>query len=117
MNRCFAAFLALLCASLTVSSACFAQSKGHATRLVPYSDADLSTPAALKALHRRIDLTANQVCLDVSGPAPGGQVDAGCRAEAVANARSQIEHAIARQNLGQSPALAAAGALPEPFNP
>jgi UrcA family protein len=107
MNRCFAAFLALLCASLTVSGACLAQSNGAATRLVRYDDLDLSRPDAVKALERRIDLTANQVCLDVSGPAPGGQVDSACRAYAVGAARAQVAQAIAEQHLSKSRAVAA----------
>ena len=106
MNRCLAAFLALLFASITVSSACFAEPYGQVTRLVRYDDLDLSTPKGVKALHRRIIIAANWVCPDVSGPSPGAQLDLGCRADAVADAWAQIPNAIAQQRLGNPPALA-----------
>ena len=118
MNRCFAAFLALLFSSVAVSSACLAQAVDHGTLLVPYEDRDLATPAGLKALERRIDLAANRVCIDVSGPSPGGQMDLGCKAEAVANARLQIRQAIAQQQFGSAPAVAAStDALPGTLRP
>ena len=107
MNRCFAAFLALLFASLTVSSACFAEPIAEATLLVRYDDLDLSTPESVKTLHRRIENAANRVCPDVSGPSPGVQVDVGCRANALAAARAQVAQAIAEQRLSKSPAVAA----------
>ena len=106
MNRCLAAFLALLFASLTVSSACLAEPNDEVTIVVPYGQADLSTPPAVKALHRRIGLAANRVCLDVSGPSPGGQIDLGCRADALAGAHAQIERAIA-QHRSSTQAVAA----------
>jgi UrcA family protein len=114
MNRCLAAFLALLCASLTVSSACLAQPHGQATVLVSYNDLDLSTAKGVKALERRVGLAANRVCMDASGPSPGVQVDLGCRADAVAGALTQIPHAIADQRLGKSPAVAVTESSPLP---
>jgi UrcA family protein len=107
MNRCFAALLALLFASLTVSSACLAEPIAVATALVPYNDLDLSTPAGIKTLHRRIENAANRVCPDASGPSPAVQVDAACRADALAAARAQLPHAIAEQRLNESPVVAA----------
>lgn len=117
MNRCLVAFPALLSASLTISSACLADPAGQATRLIRYNDLDLSTPDGLKALDRRIELTANQVCMDVSGPSPGGQVDLGCKADAVAGARLQIQGAIAQQRLGRSPAVAVIEVSPAAHHP
>jgi UrcA family protein len=117
MNRCFAAFLALLCASITVSSACLAQPNGQATLLVGYDDLDLSTPAGMKVLHRRIDLAANRVCPDASGPSPAVQVDLGCRADAVTSARAQISQAIAQQQLGKSRAVAVTASPLAPHHP
>ena len=114
MNRCLAALLALLFASLTVSSACFAEPNDQATLLAGYDDLDLSTPEGVKALHRRIELSADQVCVDASGPSPGGQVDSGCRADAVAGARLQIPDAIARQRASKSAAVAVIEASPVP---
>jgi UrcA family protein len=106
MNRCLAAFLALLFASLTISSACFAQANGEATLLVNYDDLDLSTPAGVKALQRRIELTANRVCTDATGPFPTG-VDFYCKVDALRDARTQIPAAIAQQRLSRSAAVAA----------
>jgi UrcA family protein len=117
MNRCLAAFLALLFASITVSSACFAEPSGQATRLVRFDDLDLSTSEGVKALHRRINNAANQVCLDASGPSPGVQVDLGCRADALAAARWQIQDAIAQQQLGGSPAVAVIDGSAIPMTP
>lgn len=116
MNRCLAAFLALLFASLTVSSACLAEPNGQATQLVRYDNSDLSTVQGVKALKRRIELAANRVCLDVSGPSPGGQVDLGCRADALASARSQIEAAIA-QHRSSAQAVAATERSLAPITP
>ena len=107
MNRCLAALLALLFASLTVSSACFAEPNGQAIQLVRYDDRDLSTSEGLRALKRGIELAANRVCLDASGPAPGGQVDLGCKADAVKSTHSQIETAIAQYRLRSGRAVAA----------
>jgi hypothetical protein len=45
MNRCLAAFLALLFASLTVSSACLAEPSGQANRLLRHDDLNLWSPA------------------------------------------------------------------------
>jgi UrcA family protein len=117
MNRCLAAFLALLFASITVSSACFAEPDGQATRLVRYDDLNLSTPEGVKALHRRVYLTANQVCLDASGPSPGVQVDLGCRADALTGALLQIPDAIAQQQSGKSSAVAVIDRSAVPANP
>ena len=117
MNRCFAAFLALLFASITVSSACFAQPNGQARLLVQYDDLDLSTPAGVKALHRRIEVAANRVCPDVSGPSPGVQVDLGCKADALASARAQVPSAVAQQKFGKSPAVAVTEPSPLPHHP
>ena len=72
MNCCFAAFLALLFASITVSSACLAQPIVETRVLVRYADLDLSTPEGMKALNCRIEKAANRVCPDASGPSPGG---------------------------------------------
>jgi UrcA family protein len=99
MNRCVAAFLALLFASITVSSACFAQTTGEARLLVRYDDLDLSTPAGMKALHRRIDLAANQVCRDPTGPSPAFAVHFICKADAARSARHQIKSTVAQQRL------------------
>jgi UrcA family protein len=117
MNRSLAAFLALLFASLTVSSACFAEPRDQASLLVSYDEVDLLTPAGVKALHRRIDLAARQVCLDVSGPSPGGQADLGCEADALASGSSQIQDAITRQRLGKSPAMGVIENSPTPNHP
>ena len=81
MNRCLAFACALLFASLTVSSACFAQPIMRATRLVTYDDLDLSTPSGQKSLHRRLERALNQLCLDPSGPGPGGTVDPTCKSD------------------------------------
>jgi UrcA family protein len=94
MNRYLASLLALLFASLAVSSACFAEPNDGATRLVRYDDLDLATPKGVASLHRRIDYAVNQVCVDSSGPAPGGKVDAICAANARTDARRQVQDAM-----------------------
>lgn len=108
MNRCLASCLAMTIASTTVSSGCLAQPNGGATTLVHYDDLDLSTPAGLKALDRRIRHAADKVCLEASGPAPGQQVDLPCVADAVASAYAQLPQAIAEQRMSKSPAVAEA---------
>jgi UrcA family protein len=102
MNRFLATFLALLFASLTVSSACLAETDGQATRLVAYADLDLATPQGMRTLHQRIERAANDVCLDVSGPAPAGHVDAACKADALVDARGQAAVAMAEPRKGRS---------------
>lgn len=107
MNRVLASLLALLFASLAISSACFAGPYDQpARRLVFYDDLDLSTPAGIKAVNRRVEQAAIQLCLDWSGPSPGAQRDLGCMANARTNALWQIEDAIARQRSARSPANA-----------
>jgi UrcA family protein len=108
MTRSVAACLALLFAS-NIAPPCIAEPNGVATRLVQYDDLDLSTPAGVKALHRRIVLAADRVCEDASGPAPGAQVDLACSADAVKTARAQMPRAIAEQRQSKSRAVAEAG--------
>lgn len=101
MNRCLAFFCALLFASLTVSSACFAQPVVRATRLVTYNDLDLSTPAGRQALHRRLEHALNQVCLDPNGPAPGGTVDPSCKSNGWLAVHPQVAIAVAQAEAGK----------------
>lgn len=93
MNRYLASLLALLFASLAVSSACFAEPDHRASRLVRYDDLDLSTAAGRTSLHRRIEYSVNQVCLDSTGPSPGGNVDAICAMDARKDAHRQVRDA------------------------
>jgi UrcA family protein len=90
MTRPLLMLLSLLCASVTVSSACFAQPNGQ-VRQVRYGDLDLSTPSGVETLHARIEAAANQVCLDPSGPSPAATVDPACKAEALRAALSQLD--------------------------
>lgn len=106
MNRCLVACLALAFTSASVSSICLADPSGEATLLVQYDDLDLSTPAGLKALNRRIVRAADRACLEASAPAPGEQADSPCIADAIASAHSQISRAIAEQSLSKSHAIA-----------
>jgi UrcA family protein len=102
MNRALASLLALLFASITVSSACLAEPDDRTSRQVAYGDLDLSAPAGVNVLDRRIELTANQVCLDMTGPSPAGVVDSTCKAEALRSAHQQIEHVLAQHHLSKS---------------
>jgi UrcA family protein len=97
MNRYLASLLALLFASLAVSSACFAEPTDQLTQMVRYDDLDLSTAKGMATLHRRIERAANQVCLDWTGPAPGGKVDANCAMNARKNAHRQSQDAASEQ--------------------
>jgi UrcA family protein len=107
MNRALASFLALLFASLAVSSACLAEPDDRASRLIGYDDLDLSAPAGVNVLNRRIELTANQVCLDLTGPSPGGVVDSTCKADALRSAHQQIERVLAQHHSSKSRSVAA----------
>ncbi len=102
MNRYLALACALLFASLTVSSACFAGSVDPGVKPVPYDDLDLSTEGGVKALHRRIEAALNQVCLDPSGPSPAGTVDMACKANGRRAAFAQIPNAVAEQQASRS---------------
>jgi UrcA family protein len=95
MTRTLALLIAL---SAAASSAQAAGLDEKATRLIPYDDRFYSD-AGLAVLHSRIGAAANQVCLDPTGPSPGATVNAACRAEAVRDARSQLDEFIARQLL------------------
>lgn len=97
MNRYVAAFLAMLCASVAVSSACLAAPADRPARSVTYRDLDLSSPAGIAALHRRIERAINQVCADPTGPSPAVTIDLGCKVEALAAARMQAEILITGQ--------------------
>jgi hypothetical protein len=50
MNRYLAAFLALLCTSITVSSACFAQASDRASRVVRCDDIGRTATHAANSL-------------------------------------------------------------------
>jgi UrcA family protein len=91
MTRSIAMLLSLLFASLTVSSACFAEPAQ--VREVRYGDLDLSTPNGVETLHARLEAAANQVCLDPSGPSPAATVDPACKAEALRAALAQLNPA------------------------
>ena len=97
MNRYLASLLALMFASLAVSSACFAEANDRATRLVRYDDLDLSTAKGKASLHRRIEYSVNQVCLDSTGPSPGGKIDSICAMSARRDAHRQADDAISAQ--------------------
>jgi UrcA family protein len=118
MNRCLALACALLFASLTVSSACFAGPVDPGVKPVPYDDLDLSSAGGMKALHRRIEAALNQVCLDPNGPSPSGTVDMACKIEGRRAAFAQIPGAIAEQQAsrslsGRRQAIAIANPQPE----
>jgi UrcA family protein len=102
MNRSLATLLALLFASIAVSSACFAGPNVQVTRFVTYGDLDLSKTNDVKALHRRIDHAVNEVCLDTTGPIWPAIVDLTCKSEAWVSARAQVKDAIARHRARKS---------------
>ncbi len=106
MNRCLAASFALLFASTTVSSACFAGPNGEASLVVRYDDLDLSTPAGVKALRLRLERAADQACAAASGIDAGQQPDWACMADALAAARAWVPRAIAEQRQSKSRAVA-----------
>ncbi|HET8727865.1 MAG TPA: UrcA family protein [Alphaproteobacteria bacterium] len=101
MNNRLTACLALTLAC-AVSSPAVAEPNGEATLLVQYDDLDLSTPAGLKILDRRLKRAADQACLEASGPARGQQLDLPCIADALAAAHAQVSQAIALQRSGKS---------------
>lgn len=64
-------------------------------REVRYHDLDLSTPAGVKALHRRVDSAINAICADQSGPWLGGPIDLDCRADTWASVRDRLDATVA----------------------
>lgn len=106
MDRQLAASFAMALACSTVSNACFARPDGEASLMVRYDDLDLSTPAGLKVLHRRIEQAADQVCVDAAGLEASQQTDLACRADAMASAQALVRQATADQLLSKSRALA-----------
>jgi UrcA family protein len=87
----------LLFASLTISSACFADPLDDGIRLVRYDDLDLSTPAGIAALNHRILRAADFVCLDPASTGPVAQVNSACRKRALADAHAQVANLLAKQ--------------------
>jgi UrcA family protein len=65
---------------------------------VSYSDLDLSDPAGIEALNRRVQAAANRLCAPQRhGPAPWGPIAfRRCVGEALASARPQVAAAVAR---------------------
>lgn len=108
MNRCLTSFIALSYAFSAVPSPSIAGPNGEASLMVRYDDLDLSTPQGVKSLRDRLERAAEQACIEASGPAPGQQLDLGCRADALKTARAQVPRAIAEQRLSKSRAIAAA---------
>lgn len=100
------AILALLCASVAISSACAAQQGNPPTRLVPYGDLNLSTPHGLRALDRRIEHALDVVCFDPTGPSPAGVVDADCKMDGRRAAHQLVSVVVARLQSGNSTAEA-----------
>jgi UrcA family protein len=101
MNRFLAACLALLFASLTVSSTCLAAPIDQSAVLVRYGDLDLSTLTGRQTLHRRTEVALNQVCLDPNGPSPASTVDIACKIDGRHAAQAQIAIAVAQQTARQ----------------
>jgi UrcA family protein len=96
MNRTIAFVCALLFASVTVSSACFANPTDDGVRLVTYDDLDLSTANGLAKLDQRIRRAADWVCLDPASSGPVAQVNSACRQRALAEARAQVASLLAK---------------------
>jgi UrcA family protein len=112
MNRRFASVPPLLLALLTVSSPSLADPIDPGVRLVRYDDLDLSTSAGVKALHRRIEVALDEVCLDPNGPSPGGAVNMPCKVAGRREAFAQIDRVLAWQQGNR--ATEHASALPAP---
>jgi len=106
MIRFLAPILALLCASVAISSARAAQQNDPSIRLVPYGDLDLSTSRGIRALDRRIEHALNVVCLDPSGPSPAGVVDPDCKSDGWRAAHHQVAIVVARLQSGNLTAQA-----------
>lgn len=90
MNHPFALVAALLITGLSFSTTARAEASSEAYRQVSAIGLDLSTPAGRKAYQRRIEKAANALCVDATGPAPAGQVDPSCKAEAMNDVRRQL---------------------------
>ena len=82
-----------------------AASAEPATGVVRFDDLDLSRPADVRILHKRMDQAANAICLNPTGPSPAVIVDATCKSDAVRAARAQVGVLLAsRQPLSIEPA-------------
>lgn len=106
MNRALATLLALSFGCSSIESNGIAEPDGGANFLVRYDDLDLSKPKDLDVLRHRLERAVDEACMKAAGPAPGQQLDLGCRADALALARAQVAHAIQDQRLNKSPTVA-----------
>jgi UrcA family protein len=109
MTRALATLLALSFGCNSIGSDSIAEPNGEAHLLISYDDLDLSKPKDLDVLRHRLERAVDEACMKAAGPAPGQQMDLGCRADALALARAQIAHAIQDQRLKKSPAVADSG--------
>ena len=81
--------------------------------MVGLDDVDLGTPAGVAEAERRVTRTAREICRPVAVPGPGpGRIDGRCYRQAMANARRQIDRAIAARR-GES-AVQTASVDPRP---
>ena len=100
--------LAALAAALLVAPA-YAQpaSAQPASATIDYSDLDLSRPADVARLDRRIEIAARTACGPTSSADPEGMREVRrCRAQASEAASLQRSRAIAAAQLGSSTVLA-----------
>lgn len=109
MNRALGTLAALSFACAALQGAASAEPAGEASSLVRYDDLDLSKPKDLEVLRERLKHAVDEACANAAGPAPGQQIDLGCRADALALARAQVAHAIEEQRQSRSAAVAEAG--------
>ena len=74
---------------------------------VEYSDLDLSNPADVRRLDRRIEIAAEQACGPVSSADPEGRIEVRrCRNNTRQAALRQRDRAIAAAQMGSSTVLA-----------
>jgi len=100
--------LAALAAALLVAPAqALPGSTQPASLTVDYSDLDLSRPADVRRLDRRIEIAARTACGPTSSADPDGMKEARrCRTQATEAASLQRNRAIAAAQLGSSTVLA-----------
>jgi len=80
-----------------------------ATELVSYADLHLASMQDRKRLEWRVRASASRLCTEDTNALPTAYVDSGCYRAAMADARRQMDRAIAQASGGPALVLARAG--------
>ena len=102
-----ALLISLAAAAITFAAAPAPAQTAPSQVVVSYADLDLSTPAGVRKLDRRLRSAVEIACGPISSADPAGKNRVrDCRAETLAVARAQRDTAIADANAGSQIQLA-----------